>query len=99
MTQKKSFKEDPALNFITPPTPAAETTTAPKTEPTSSPAPGTATSYKEMLKQVEARSKRLQCLIQPSLYDRVKNIADERGVSMNELIHSILEAFADKEGR
>lgn len=38
----------------------------------------------------EAKSKRLQLLIQPSLYNRVKQRADENGTSVNDTIHNIL---------
>ncbi len=38
----------------------------------------------------EAKSKRLQLLIQPSLYKRVKKKADANGTSVNDTIHNIL---------
>ena len=42
----------------------------------------------------EAKSKRLQLLIQPSLYDRIKLRAKQNKTSVNETIHKILnEAF------
>lgn len=38
----------------------------------------------------EAKSKRLQLLIQPSLYNRIKEKAEETETSVNDTIHSIL---------
>lgn len=40
---------------------------------------------------VETKSRRLQLLMQPSLYDKIKQKSAERGVSVNELVHSVLE--------
>jgi hypothetical protein len=92
----KNFKDDPALQFITPEvTTNAEEHNPPvqigvvRAKPT--------TSYKAMIKQVEARSKRLQCLIQPSLYEKIRVMAGRRGVSLNDLIHTTLEALAESE--
>ena len=41
---------------------------------------------------VETKSRRLQLLVQPSLYDAIKARATAEGQSVNELVHSILEA-------
>ena len=40
----------------------------------------------------ETKSRRLQLLIQPSLYNAIRTKAQAEGRSVNELIHSILEA-------
>lgn len=40
---------------------------------------------------VETKSKRLQLLIQPSLLKKVKDKAMSEGISVNELVHSILQ--------
>jgi hypothetical protein len=42
---------------------------------------------------VETKSKRLNLLVQPSIYAKIKAAAERRGESVNELIHSLLEAF------
>lgn len=47
--------------------------------------------YKVNPLYIEKKSKRLQLLIQPSLFGKVKARADREGKSVNELIHSILE--------
>lgn len=41
---------------------------------------------------VETKSRRMQLLVQPSLYDAIKARATAEGTSVNELVHSILEA-------
>lgn len=40
----------------------------------------------------ETKSRRLQLLIQPSLHEAIRTKAQAEGLSVNELIHSILEA-------
>jgi hypothetical protein len=78
---KKSFKDNlnPAMQFIS--TPVEE---KPKID---APPEG----YKLNPLYLEKKSKRLQLLIQPSLYNKIKARADREGKSVNELIHSILE--------
>jgi hypothetical protein len=84
MAQKKSFKADlnPAMQFIS--TQAAEETPAPIREETP-------TGYRVNPLFIEKRSKRLQLLVQPSLYDQIKERADAEGCSVNDLIHRLLE--------
>ena len=81
MTQKKSFIADlnPAMQFIS--TPAKEMETREEIPE----------GYKLNPLYVEKRSKRLQLLVQPSLYDKVKAQADAEGCSVNDYIHRILE--------
>lgn len=40
---------------------------------------------------VEKKTKRVQLVLQPSLYDKVKAAADADGVSFNEYCHRLLE--------
>lgn len=85
MAQKKSFKADlnPAMQFISTPTEdERETTTATASTPEG---------YKVNPLYIEKRSKRLQLLVQPSLYDKIKAQADAEGCSVNDLIHRVLE--------
>jgi hypothetical protein len=94
-TKKVNIMENPALSYFSEPEPiatipveAVQTTEAPnKTAPRHIPP-----------RLTEARSKRLQCLIQPSLYARIKALADSRGVSVNDFIHTALEEVAKGEG-
>lgn len=123
---KKSFKDNPAVQFITNYTePETETEAiAPETETESIPQEATATAEttettetaqpaSKPVKQsrgtrpktprkrirvpgqgtayVETRSRRLQLLIQPGLYDLVKARAVEESASVNDIIHYILE--------
>lgn len=85
---KKTFKsnlekiENPALQFISNAT--SKERTEKKEQDIHTPAP-------EGYKLVpEVKSKRLQLLIQPSLYGRIKEKAEETGTSVNDTIHSIL---------
>lgn len=86
---KKSFKQqiNPAMQFITPqeePDKAAETPAKTTDAPEG---------YKVNPLYIETKSRRLQLLVQPSLYERIKEKADAQGQSVNELIHTILEAW------
>lgn len=85
---KKTFKnnlekiENPALQFVS---------NAANEEQTKRREQNIQTSALEGYKLVpEAKSKRLQLLIQPSLYNRVKQRADANGTSVNNTIHNIL---------
>lgn len=40
---------------------------------------------------IETKTKRLQLLMQPSLYDDIKTAADMAGVSVNEMVHILLK--------
>lgn len=75
---KKTFKDNPALKFISTPGtgPDQETPAAP-------PAP--------QQEGFEAKSRRLQLLIRPSLYKRLKEAATAKGFSINEFINISLE--------
>ena len=89
MAQKKSFKADlnPAMQFIS--TPAEEITTgAGEGVASTKDAPE---GYKVNPLYIEKRSKRLQLLVQPSLYDKVKAQAETEGCSVNDYIHRVLE--------
>lgn len=85
---KKSFKEsvNPALQFMTIPESEAETT-APNTGTPSAAPEG----YKVNPLYVEKRTKRVQLVMQPSIYERTKTEADRLGLSFNEYVHKALE--------
>lgn len=87
MAQKKSFKAElnPAMQFISTP---AEETAEMETAPRAEDAPE---GYKVNPLYIEKRSKRLQLLVQPSLYDKIKAQADTEGCSVNDFIHRVLE--------
>ena len=47
--------------------------------------------YKVNPLYVETKSRRLQLVVQPSLYERIKEGAVDAGVSVNEYVHRILD--------
>ena len=78
---------NPAMQFIS---------TAPKTEPPKPVAPASGREpapegFRLNPMYIEKKSRRLQLLLQPSIYDAVKRRAEGEGVSVNDLINTILE--------
>lgn len=87
----KSFKNkiNPAMQFIDTASEPAQTDSNINQPNTSSNIPE---GYKINPLYVETKSRRVQLLLQPSLFDKVKLRATTTGISVNELIHSILES-------
>lgn len=83
MAQRKSFRNEisPAMQFISPN----------GADDGVHPAVDVPEGHKRNSLYTETKSKRVQLLLQPSLYMRVKEMAARRGVSVNELVHSILD--------
>ena len=88
MAKKKDFKSNPSMSFISQDTidrvdGAAE---SPKAEPLTgrSKAPE---GYKPDPRFIEKKSKRVQILMQPSLYAEAKAASTELGISLNDFIH------------
>lgn len=78
---KKSFKDEPAMQFISAineQEQAAGQITVPGR-------------YTIAPRTVEPKTRRLQLVLQPSLYSKVKERAEASGVSVNEYIHQVLE--------
>ena len=98
--EKKTFKDNPALQFISTP---AEEEQQPAPQDQSEPIRKVSTSipvpagYKLNPLFVETKTKRLQLVLQPSLYDRVKARATAEGVSVNEFIHRTLDEATKSE--
>lgn len=93
---KKSFKDNPALQFISTvegQEQEQEATTKPKLS-TAAKAPE---GYKLNPEFVEVKSRRVQLILQPSLYDRVKQKAKAARLSVNEFVHQILEEATREE--
>lgn len=88
---KKTFKGNPALNFITPTIgleqPEENVIVSGHNSPPMKPNP----------MYIETRSKRLNLLMQPSLHAKIKTLANKQGISTNELIHKVLEDYAERE--
>lgn len=78
----KSFIDNPALQFIT------KKTEQPKEAPDG---------YKLNPELVEKKSKRVQLVLKPSLYEKLKAAADKAGISVNEYAHKAFEAILDNE--
>lgn len=83
MSARKSFKDNPALAFISPP-PAAR-----------GQSPASEVPLKPNPLYLETRSKRLQLLMQPSLHQKLRDRAAEGGQSLNDLIHKVLEQWVE----
>lgn len=93
--QKKSFKGNPALNFIT--TTEKEEQLEHEdsfidTDAILKRIETPPTGYKIDPRFVETKSRRLQLVLQPSLYERVKKAAKDEGLSVNEYVHQILDS-------
>ncbi len=79
------------------PRPSTESRRDPKREQAEEPAP-----MKQNPLLVETRSRRVQLIFQPSLYKRIKALADKQSdtkrKSFNDYVHAVLEDHADREG-
>lgn len=109
MSTKKSFKRsEPALAFIsgaseekaTPRPPKAKSTPktapkSPKAKPSTKDRERAPEGYKLAPQYIETKSKRVQLLIQPSLYEAVKAKASSLGISINEAISEALKAYTE----
>lgn len=93
MAKKKSFIGDnPALQFISTAEPEETQQEERKTPPAQPrPAEKPPEGYKLNPLYVETKSRRLQLVLQPSLYERVKAGAAAAGLSVNEYVHQILD--------
>ena len=84
---KKDFKNNPALRFLSAADPA---------EPTQEAAPQYPMKRNPLY--IETKSRRVQLMFQPSLYNKVKALATEQNKSINDTVHTILtEHFDGKE--
>ncbi len=109
MTPKKSFKRsEPALAFISEASEEKATSRPPKAKSTPKTAPKSPKAkpstkdrerapegYKLAPQYIETKSKRVQLLIQPSVYEAVKAKASSLGISTNEAISEALKAYTE----
>jgi len=108
MAAKKSFKnENPALRFIShdtateeqrqpePPALLVQKEEEPLMTEAKTSTPGVPMKRNPLY--IETRSRRLHLLIQPSLHHRIKALASVKEKSVNDLIHAILEEYADRQ--
>lgn len=91
MAGKKSFKTalNPAAQFISIPEVQEEPT--PSIAPERLKASEAPEGYKVNPAYIEKKTRRLQLLMRPSLYDKLKAKAETEGQSVNEMINSLLE--------
>ena len=83
---KKDFRNNPALQFISAVSePEEYTPPAVKKEPSRSRSRSTP--------QPETKSRRVQLLIQPSLWDELETIAAAKGISNNEAVITAIRAY------
>lgn len=110
MTSKKSFKRsEPALAFISeaeeekrPPKARPTSKTAkkdapklPKSKATTKDGERAPEGYKLAPQYVELKTKRVQLLVQPSLYEAIKAKASSLGISTNEAISEALRQYTE----
>ncbi len=89
---KKTFKGNPALQFISTPTEGEDQDQEAEAIPAKAPE-----GYKLNPLYIETKSRRLQLVIQPSLYERIKARATASGISVNEYCHKALDEATRKE--
>jgi hypothetical protein len=86
MTKKTKDFKHPAQAFMT----TGENLIKPDSQE-----PGQGVPMKPNPLYLETKSRRLQLLIKPSLHAKLRARATAQDMSLNELIHSILEQYAD----
>ena len=90
---KKNFTGNPAMAFISQESIEKVEGKARKSTPKKGNEPRA--KQERTLQGRERRSHRLQVLLTPSLYAGIKNVADEEGLKVNELINIILQDFIE----
>lgn len=96
MAQKKSFKDNPALQFISMPQTQIEEKYI-EGEKQGADATEESVPMKLNPLYIETKSRRLQLLVQPSLHKKLKQHSTTLGISVNELVHSVLESYLERE--
>ena len=106
---KKNFTNNPALQFITIPEETEQNTApAPAPEQGKDTKPGLDPSRLDELRQLipegytltpikEKRTKRIQLVLKPSIYEKLKAAADKAGISFNEYATQALIEKMEKE--
>ena len=93
---KKSFKEYiPTMSFI-----SQESVEAVDGADDPAPAPArrgkAPAGYKANPEYTETKSKRVQLLVQPSVYEAVKTRAQAEGISVNEAVNNALKEYVER---
>lgn len=98
MAKSKSFKSDtnPAMSFISQESiEKVDGTEEGATTPTGGKKKAPE-GYKPNPEYIETKSKRVQLLVQPSVYEAVKAKAKARGISTNEAINEALREYTER---
>lgn len=83
----KDFKNNPSMSFISQESIDKVDGTAPETAPAG---------YKINPEYIETKSRRVQVLVQPSVYEEVKARAKAEGISTNEAINNALRKYIER---
>ncbi len=87
---KKEFKTNPAMQFIS----APEEKEAPRKKEAE---PLTAPEGYVLVR--EGKSARMQLLIRPTTKQKLKALADAKGVSVNDLANTIFDEYIERQGK
>lgn len=90
---KKDFKQTTAAAFISTAEPKEKPKPKPKTEPKGAEVPR---GYKIV---PETKSSRVQLLIPPTLKEDLKALADQEGISLNEIANEALQQYVERKGK
>ena len=95
MAKTKDFTASPAMSFISPE--SIEAVDGKQKKPAKSkPKAKAPEGYKANPEYIETKSKRVQLLVQPSVYEEVKKKAKAEGISTNEAINEALRKFVER---
>ena len=90
---KKDFKKNTAEMFVTIPAEEAKAVNADQKE-----TPGGFVVPKGYRLEKETKSVRLQLLVRPGTKEAIKDLAEQQGLSMNDLVNTILEEYLERSG-
>ena len=100
---RKDFTNNPAMNFISQESidkvehkPAGKTGKAKASTTTGAGKGKVPEGYKVNPEYIETKSRRVQLLIQPSVYDALKARAQAEGISVNEVINTALKKYTER---
>lgn len=102
MTARKSFKrEDPTTlafmsSSVEPKGSASEARKKASTSPTGKKTGSAPEGFKNNPEYIETKSRRVQALVQPSVYEAVKAKAKALGISTNEAINEAMRQYTEE---
>jgi len=103
---KKSFKDNPALQFMSRPEVVSREATAEREPEIKVPdtrdmrdVRNAGNNFRAMPVVFEAKSKRFNMLIRPSVYASLREMSINKGTSVNDLINTIVENYIENQGK